>query len=86
MLGMVLYDTFTVFLLKYLWSSEPFGKFLSTIFRNFAATFVFTSRLKGGLNHSIFRRLGFLLLGCGGIYFRSSLYPLLARASWYTPH
>jgi len=54
-LGRQLQLTFTLFLLKILWNRCDLEKFLSIILRNILATFVFTFKLYGGLNHMIFR-------------------------------
>ena len=56
--------------------------------RNPAATFVFTFRLKGGLNHVIFRFLfrfflSSLFCSVGSVYWIFSVYPLAESAALY---
>lgn len=81
-LGMQLYDSLRVFLLKIglrMWSS---GKLSATILKNLWPILVLTCVSNGGLNHVMLRFRFFLLLLLGGVgeYFSSNLCPLLFKA------
>ena len=83
--GVVLYDIFTVFWLKSLYSGCPFGKWRRRILKKFSPTFVLTFIEYGGFHQitSLFLVLFLLLTSeLGGVYFKLKLYPALFKASW----
>ena len=66
MLGMHLYETFTVLLLNSFLSGLPGGKEVSIILRNCLPTFVLTAEFHGGLNQVTLRLRDFPRLGMVG--------------------
>ena len=71
MLGMHGQLSFSVCLLKILWSGWFFGKHLPVMCRNFLPRLVLTFELKGGLYHVMFFvhfLLFFRAFSCGGLY------------------
>ena len=74
MLGMHLYETFTVLLLNSFLSGLPGGKEVSIILRNCLPTLVLTAEFHGGLNQVTLRLRDFFFLGVvgstGGEYVR----------------
>ena len=87
MLGIHLYETFTVLRLKSFLSGFPGGKEVSIILKNCLPTLVFTSEFQGGLHHVILHAWFFLFHGIGwswvGVKVRVWLWPLYVKASWY---
>ena len=83
-LGMQLELNFTVLSLKIFFSGLVLWKLSFNILRNFLTMFVFTFRLKGGLNQIIFRfLLRFVPLLLVGWYVSLWWYPLFCSAVWY---
>ena len=85
MLGMLEYLSFSVCLLKILWSGWFFGEHLSIMCRNFLPRLVLMFELKEGLYHVMFLvrfLLFFRAFSCGGFCVNLWSYLLAVRAFW----